>query len=231
MLANRAHQPLRQHTIQRGDEIVRLHSHVEEAAEHVYHVIGVHGREDQMSRQRRLDGDLRGFRIANLAHHDLVGIVTQNRAQSASEGESLLLIDRNLGHAPDLVFHGVFDGDDLIFVGLDLVYGGVQRGSLAAACGTGNQHHAVGFGDVAAKLAQIVFVKANHVQDQVAELLAHGFFIEHAQYRVFAVNRWHDGNAEVDQTAVVLHAKASVLGDAALGDIEFAHDLHASNDS
>ena len=40
----------------------------------------------------------------------------------------------------------------------------------------------------------------------------------------------HDGDAEIDEAALVADAEAAVLGDAALGDIEFAHDLDARND-
>ena len=62
------------------------------------------------------------------------------------------------------------------------------------------------------------------------ELLAHRLFVEHAEHSVFAVDRGHDGNAEVDGAPVVRHAEAAVLRHAALGDIELAHDLDTRND-
>ena len=40
----------------------------------------------------------------------------------------------------------------------------------------------------------------------------------------------HDGDAEIDQAVLVADAETAVLRDAALGDIEFAHDLDARND-
>jgi hypothetical protein len=40
----------------------------------------------------------------------------------------------------------------------------------------------------------------------------------------------HDGDAEVDEAALVAHAEAAVLRHAALGDVEFAHDLDARQD-
>ena len=116
-LADQPHQPLRQNAIQRRNEVVGLDAHVEEAAEHVHHVVGVHGGEHQVSGERGVDGDLRRFGVADFAHHDLVGIVTQNRAQAAGEGQALLLVHRNLGDAANLVLDRVFDGDELVFVG------------------------------------------------------------------------------------------------------------------
>ena len=113
----------------------RLDAHVQEAPEHVDHVIGVNGGEHQVAGKRRLDGDLRGFVVANFAHHDLVRVVAQNRAQAARKGQALLFVHRNLGNAADLIFDGIFNGDDLVFVGLDFVDGGVERGRFAAARG------------------------------------------------------------------------------------------------
>src|SRR6185437_6286948 len=102
---------------------------------------------------------------------------------------------------------------------------------FAAACGTGNQHHAVRFRDVAAEFAQVFFIKAHNVQHQVAELLAHGFFIQHAKHGIFAVDGGHDGNAEVDQPAAVLHAETTVLRHATFRDIQLTHYLNTGDDS
>ena len=101
---------------------------------------------------------------------------------------------------------------------------------LPRAGGSGDQHHAVGLLDVAAELAQVVVGEAHHVERELAELLAHRFFVEHAEHGVFAVDRGHDGDAEIDQAALVAHAEAAVLRDAALGDIQLAHDLDARDD-
>ena len=87
MRADHAHQPLRQNAVQRGDEVVRLDAHVQEAAQHVQHVVGVNRGEHQVAGERGVDGDLRGFLIANFADHDLVGIVAQDGAQAAREGQ------------------------------------------------------------------------------------------------------------------------------------------------
>ena len=101
---------------------------------------------------------------------------------------------------------------------------------LPEPVGPGDQHHAVRLGDVAAELRQIALAEADHVERELRELLAHRFFIEHAKHGVFAVNRGHDRDAEIDQAALVAHAETAVLRHAALGDIQLAHDLDARND-
>ena len=65
-----AHQALGEDAVERGDEVISLDAHVEEAAEHVDHVVGVDGGEDQVAGERGVDGDLRGFLVADFADHD-----------------------------------------------------------------------------------------------------------------------------------------------------------------
>src|SRR5205814_3571324 len=161
--------------------------------------------------------------------HDLVRIVTQNGAQAAGKRQAFLLVDRNLVDAANLVLDRIFNRDDLIFFGLDLVDGSIERRRLAGTSRSGDQHHAVRLIDVTAKASQVVLAEANYVERERAELLAHRFFVEHAQHGIFAVNRRHDRNAEINgpRRIAVVHAEAAILRHAALGDIEFAHYLNA----
>ncbi len=62
---------------------------------------------------------------------------------------------------------------------------------------------------------------------KVAEFFAESFFVEDAQDGVFAMDRGHDGDAEVHEAALVTHAEAAILRNATLGDIELAHDFNA----
>ncbi len=133
VLADPPHQPLRQHAVERRDELVGLDAHVQEPAEHVDDVVGVDGREHQVAGERRLNRDLRGFRVADFADHDLVGVVAQDRPQAARERQPLLLVDRNLRDARELVFDRVFNRDDLVLDRLDLGQRRVERRRLAAA--------------------------------------------------------------------------------------------------
>ena len=82
-----------------------------------------------------LNRDLRRLRVADFADHDLVGIVTQDRSQSTGKGKSFLLVDGNLRNAANLIFDRVFNGDDLVFVGLDFVDCCVERCRLSAPVG------------------------------------------------------------------------------------------------
>ena len=117
-----------------------------------------------MAGERGVDGDLRGLGIADLADEDLVRVVAQDGAQAAREGEPLLLVDGNLRDAADLVLDRVFDGDDLVLFGLNLVERGVERGGFAGAGGPGDQHHAVGLLDVAAEAREVLLREADDIE-------------------------------------------------------------------
>ena len=190
----------------------------------------MHGGEHEVAGQRGLHGDLGRLGVTHLAHHDLVGVVAQDGAQPAREGQPLLLVHRHLGDEADLVLDGVLDGDDLVFRRGDLAQRGVEGGGLAAARRTRDHHHAVGLGDVLAELAQVRLPEAEHVQAQVAEGGVERFLVQDADDRVLAVDGGHDGDAEVDGAALHAQAEAAVLGHALLRDVQLGHDLDAADD-
>src|SRR5262249_34584151 len=191
-------------------EIVRLDTHVDEAADDVGDVVGVDGSKDQVSGERGLDGDLCGFLVADFADHDFVGVMTEDGAQTSGEGQSFLFVDRNLGDSAKLVFDGVFDGDDLVFVGLDFVDGGVEGGGFSGTGGTGNEHHAVGLANVAPKAAHLFLRKTDNIETEALKLFRERLLVENAKDGIFAVAGGHDGNAQVYIAPLVLNAESTV---------------------
>src|SRR4029077_8057056 len=153
--ADHAHQTLGHDAIEGGNEVVRLDAHVDEASDDVGNVVGVDGGEHQVTGKSGLNGDLCGFLVADSADHELVRIVAQNGTQAASKGHALFLVDRNLGDTAQLIFDGIFNGDDLVFVGLDFVDGGIQGGGLARSGGAGDQHHAIRLANIATEAAHL----------------------------------------------------------------------------
>jgi hypothetical protein len=203
---------------------------VHETADDVEDVVGVHGGEHQVAGEGRLDGDLGGVRVADLAHHDLVRVVAQDGAQAPGEGEALLLVHRDLQHAGQLVFHRVLDGDDLVLAGVDLGQGGIQGGGLARAGGAGHQEHAVGLGGQAPHPGQGVAVEAQALQGDALELVGQLLPVQHAQHAILAEHPGHDGHPQVDLPAAQVDLEAAVLGHAPLGDVQLGHDLDAGDD-
>ena len=59
-------------------------------------VRGVQRREDEVSGQRRLDGDAGGLDVSDLADEDDIGVLAQDRPQPGREGEARLLVRLDL---------------------------------------------------------------------------------------------------------------------------------------
>ena len=70
-------------------------------------------REHQVACQRGLDGDLRGFLVADLTHHDDVGRLPQHRAQPGREGQPNGGLDEHLVDARKLILNWILDGNEL----------------------------------------------------------------------------------------------------------------------
>src|SRR6266849_4611763 len=227
IFANEANQALGHDAIQSGNEIVGLDSHVDETADDVGHVVGVDGSEHQVPGERGLNGDLRGFLVADFADHDFVRVVAEDGAQTAGEGKTLFFVDGNLGDAAKLVLDGVFDRDDFVFVGLDFVDGGVERGGFAGTGRAGDQHHAVRLANVAAEAAGFFGREADDIEAETLEFFGESFLVQHAKNGVFAMAGGHNGDAQVNVAAFVLHAEAAVLWDAPFGDVQIAENLDA----
>src|SRR5262249_33594679 len=173
--------------------------------------------------------DLCGFRVTDLAYHDLVGIVPQYRAQAAGEGKAFLLIDGYLQHAGQLVFDRILDRHDLVVAVVDLADRRIQRGRLPAAGRPGDQQHAVRLLGQAAQLRNGCRLEAEQVKPQPPDLVGKRLLVQYAQHRVFAEDAGHDRHAHVDLATAVEDLESSVLRNAALRDIELGHHLDPRN--
>src|SRR5437763_13477061 len=90
--------------------------------------------------------------------------MSQNGSQASGKGQAFFLIDRNLGDAANLILDGIFNGNDLVFFGLDFIDCGIERCRFATSSRSRHQHHAVRFLDVTSKLSQIVFIETDNVE-------------------------------------------------------------------
>src|SRR3990172_5680064 len=138
ILANHTNKTLCQDAVQGRYKVVRLDSHVQETSEDVNDIVRVDSGEDQMSGQSRLNCDLGGFGVTDFANHDLIRIVTKNGPQTASKSQSLFLVDGDLGYPLELVFHRIFDCNNLVLRAFDLRNRGIEGSCLSASSRPGH---------------------------------------------------------------------------------------------
>jgi type IV pilus assembly protein PilB len=210
---------------QRRPDQVRSDADVDQARDGAGRVVRVQRREHEVPGQRCLHGDRRGLGVADLADHQHVRVLAQQRAQSVGEPEATLDVGLHLVDAAQVVFDGVLDGADVLAGFVDLVEGGVERRRLAAAGRAGDEDDAVGPVDQVLERLQPLVADA-----EVAQRDAQGSAVHDAQHDLLAVHGRQRRHAHVDRARVEPHAETAVLRLAAFADVEVRHDLEARHD-
>src|SRR5512133_1256946 len=144
LLAEDTDEPLGEDAAEgRGDE-EGLHAHLDEARDGAGGVVGVDRGEDEVAGQRGLDRDLGRLEVADLADHDDVGVLPEERPQPVREGELDLRVHLDLADALERDLDGVLDREDVQVRRVDLGEGAVEGRGLAGAGGAGDEHDPVG---------------------------------------------------------------------------------------
>ena len=85
----------------------------------------------QMTGHAGLHGDACRLAVADLADHDDIGILTQDRPQAARKGQVGARIDLCLADAFHGVFDGVLDRQDIAHIVVQIAERRIKRGGLA----------------------------------------------------------------------------------------------------
>src|SRR5207302_7936973 len=147
-------------------------------------IFGMHGRQHEVTGQRRLDGDLRRLQIANLADHDHVRVLADDGTQRVREGEIDLRLDLDLVDARHLVLDWVLYGENLDVGLVKAIERGVERGRLAATGRPGDQKNAVGLHQYVEKSLEGVVLEA-----QTFEIERDAAFVENPHDHRLTVHR------------------------------------------
>ncbi len=139
-----SHQTLGDHQTQNGGDKIRRHVQIEEARHGGRRIVRVERRKDQVAGEGRLHGDISRFRIADLADHDDVRVLAQERTETRSKRDAGLRIDLRLVHIAHIVFDRVFDRGDIDLRTVQDVHQSIQRRRFSGTGRTAGQDHAVG---------------------------------------------------------------------------------------
>ncbi|MNS74569.1 hypothetical protein D3C72_1080500 [compost metagenome] len=176
----------------------------------------------QVTGERGLNGDLRGFEIADFANHDDVRVLTQDRAQGLGKGQVDLGVDLCLADAGQFIFDRVFHRHDVALAGIELAQRGIQRGGFARARGPGHQHDAVWLGHQLFEAAQGFTLHADRAEAEFVFAL-----VQQAQHGTLAMGTGQGGDTHIDGARAQAQADTAVLRQALFRNVEVGHDLEA----
>src|SRR6266513_5964928 len=179
-----------------------------------------------MAGQRGADGDIGSFTVADLAHHDYVGVLAHYVPQPRGERQSDRGIHVDLIDAVHLVFNRVLDGDDLLVGKVDALERGIERGRFAAAGWAGHEKNAV-------RELGVVFHAPEHAvvepqTQQIVEIARRA--VEQAHHNAFAVERGQGRDTQIDFAPQNLKLDAAILRQTPFSNVQLGHQFQARND-
>jgi len=165
---------------------------------------------------------------SDLAHHQDIGVGTEDRAQGRGERQTCLWIDLDLIEAGQSVLDRVLDRDDVDLRPVHLGQRRVERRRLTRARRPRDE-------EGAGRLANDVLELRAHLVREPELRQRRGPFglVEEAHDHALALDRREDGDADVEEAAGGLRVQrdAAVLRLAPLGDVELREDLEAGRHS
>ena len=144
IVAESPDEPLGHDRAHRGRNQKRLHTDVDQSGYSGRRVIGVKRAENKMPGQACIDCDACSLEVANLADHNDVWRLTQDRAQSRRKRHADLRIDLHLVDPGHLIFDRLFHRDNFAVWFIDVVETGVKGARLSRAGGAGNEKNPIG---------------------------------------------------------------------------------------
>jgi len=127
--------------------------------------------------ERRLDRHLADLEVSNLTDEDDVGSLTKHRSKNDRECQAYVVANLTLVHAREVIFHGIFRGDDFFIGSVQLLQRGVERRGFSGTGWSGHQENPVILIDHPFELTQQGAAQANLFQGEDVRSL-----VEQAQH-------------------------------------------------
>src|SRR4030042_2238361 len=178
-----------------------------------------------MAGEGGVSSNSRSFIVADFPDQNDIRILTDNSPQGVRERISAGFGDLRLGNSFDFVFNRVFNGDDLHFRRIELVYDGVKSGCFSRSRRAGVQDDSVWLAHFVGKL-----VIGQTAKPQIVEPESHGLLIQKAHHDIFPEVSRKDGDSHINLVSFMVNGKTSVLGDVADVYFHSRHHFHARKD-
>ena len=217
---NCAHEPLRDKRFHHRRKQERLHVHIKQAGYAADGVIRVERAENKVTGHRCADRNVGGFNVANLAHHDYVGVLSQNVAETFRKSQVDFRFHVDLRNARQSIFHRLFDRNDATLHGIDAAEKAIKRGRFSAASWAGKKNDPVRLREQISNNGLLFLAQIQTVESKL--LLAAA---EQSQADRFSVDGGNGRHAHVNILITRLQIHAPILGQTAFRDVHVRHHL------
>ena len=206
---------------QRGCNHVRCNAHIYQTDDGRSCVVGMQGRQNQVTGDSGTDTDIRRLRVTHLTDHDDIRVLTEDGSQSCCEGHTSLGIYLNLIDTVDRLLDRVLNGDN-IYIGLcELTERCVQSRGLTGTGRSCYQDYAVRALDHGLK-ELVVVVGHTEVSDLTECDVTGGKDTDNDLLTVYSRQR---GYTDIKYGAVNGLGETTVLRDTLLGDVHAGDEL------
>ena len=221
--ADTPQQPLGNDAAQACRDQVGLHAHILQPVNGGHSILGVDGRDDEVSGQSRAHRDFSGLTIADLAYADDIRVLTQDGAQSFRKCQPDFLINLYLGCPRDIELDRILQRDQIHMFIQQFLDDGEHRRGLAAS-GRSDDHD-----DTACVRQELVDLAVVGVRDHADALTGQHFFVlaEDTDTDLLAVDCRDRVDTHLDVAALEPGRDAAVLRNPPLDDVHAGHDLDA----
>ncbi len=225
VVAEAPSQTLGDDQVHRRGKVERRYPHVQHTGQSLCGTVGVQGGHYHVTGLGSLDGDVGGFQVPNLTHHDHIRVLPQKCPQGFGEVQPLLGVHVNLIDTLKVDLDWVFGGGDVALHGVQQVKAGVQRYSFTGTGWASHQNHTLWL----FQCPQVHLLLILFIAEGVDTHLGTGR-IENPQYDLFTPKSWQGVDSKVDCFVFGdLEFDPAILRFAPLGDIHGRHNLQTGS--
>ena len=222
--AEAPHQALGHDRTKGGCQQIGLNAHVPQARDGTGGAVGVQGREGKTAGRGEFECDFGCFGVADLAHHDHIRVLTQDRTQRRRKGQADLVIHLRLTDTRQTIFDRVFQRHDIVAAIVEARQGSVERRGLSGPDRPGHEDHAVRLGQSLGEPVQRVLIHAKLGQPDQGILR-----VQKAQNDPFPVPGRQGRHAHIDGAPPDRQGDPAILRQALFRNVEPRHDLDAGD--
>ena len=169
-----------------------------------------------------LNGNFCGFNISYLSHKYNIRILPYNRAQPLCKGNTCFCINLDLTYSFKIIFHRVFNGNNIFIRRVDFWKCSIKSCSFTASCGTCYKDNTI--------IETYNFIYQSVIFPGEAKpwkFKKISWFIQQSHDHTFAIGCWNCWNSDINFLFTNSNLGSAILGYSFFGNIHAGHNFNS----